>query len=686
MNHKQHLQHWLPNLVCLLWGMFYPARRAPFFPALRKNFIYKEGIRHETLTRRSRVLILFAALAVASTAYAHDPGGTISGVYNEQDWEIITTPGEASGGNVLYSFTMSGSRTDYPSAYVIAHIIWDSGSENHHVESGETLSIPTGTDFTVQAGVIIPSVIGHGHPNEMGTTWGIGNAATYTSTGSAPTTYFITFGIPAVPAASAGGTLVRYEFRNEEGETVATHEAIPGDAATEVEIGPLDDDSDITMFRVEGETVTFTDANGVIGFIFVPTGLSTLVSGTPTEGSGTAVPAPVLPPVPAPPPITPPEAPEPTTPPPAAPTPPPPVAPPSHPTPPTPTGTGGATKTDIMEAANQITVAVNVVADKVVETGNAELEATNNVVDAVVDGTTAVTEAVDKVTQKIFEASEKAVQGDNRLVDQAVETKGILNAISTKTDGVSARIDALKASVDSQFVKMENIETLLQQEKDRIAAEKTAADGVAATAEATGAAKKAEAESSFNSAVGSIKSHTAEGAGSASKFTLSIPTGREERSIATDPFNGVLGIAFAWVKFIAAVFIAWHFTFWGIGEVQKVLLWAGILGPARGNTVAGSGGQVTSTLVATWITTLLLVAPTTLMALFVDSPANFGSGTISLFGELASSNVGLGAMYFMQNAFPMATLASAMTFYLVIKKGSTAVYLGISAAIRHFTP
>lgn len=482
--------------------------------------------------------------------------------------------------------------------------------------------------------------------------------------------YKIDVPIPANAGDGHGNPNTIYYELSQDGSVISTFTTHAGDPAQTVHLVDLDTDDPITV-QAYRQQVNYVD-NGSGGYTptFTNTPLGPATTGTPTLDGATTNPAPG-------PSAASPVVKQPVIPPPMPSAQPPPYSPSDYGTAPTantpvtgntPTpppfgdtsGTDGATTGDIATAANGIVAAVNANSAQNVDLTNKMIHVIDGMNTYVGGQVSIVGASVDKVGAAVTDGSGK-----------------IVNAVDRTTTEVNSQGN--------------NIVKAIGNLQDQLANQQAAGDGGAAGvqggSQAAGSAAQGTASSGFQSAVGNIKTLDGTGTSSASVFALTIPGihGSSGTAINLDPTGHLLGTVGAWVKALIALVVAWKFTFFAISEVQLVLLHAGILGPARGNTVAGSGGQITSTLVATWTTVVMLAAPTALMAIFTDMPTLFGSGGVSIFGALPSdSGIGGGVLLFMDTFFPTATVLSAAISYLLVKKASTAIYLGISAAIRWF--
>jgi len=169
---------------------------------------------------------VIAVLLLVTCAKAHDSGGTLSGTYFEVTWASTWTPiGTPSAGMQTYAYSLSGSRSDFPAATICAHVT-HSGGTVIHLDGSGTFQVPAGEDFLVQIGNLIPPTLGHGHPNEIGTTWGVGSGAYFTAAAGTNCTF-------SVNITNSSGVAVWYRAVHSVDGVLGTSLLQPGETWTQ---------------------------------------------------------------------------------------------------------------------------------------------------------------------------------------------------------------------------------------------------------------------------------------------------------------------------------------------------------------------------------------------------------------------------------------------------------------------
>jgi len=142
-------------------------------------------------------------------------------------------------------------------------------------------------------------------------------------------------------------------------------------------------------------------------------------------------------------------------------------------------------------------------------------------------------------------------------------------------------------------------------------------------------------------------------------FTLHMPAIMSGKTwhlnpFTSDKFQGVahwFRQAVAWLTLI--VLASWVWT-----NVQNMLIVTAAAPQAKGNTVAGSGGQITAFFAAIAITTAIVVFITALLSW------SFGEITFSALSSLATQNpmtsLASGSAYMLTELLPVATIISAL--------------------------
>ncbi len=259
-------------------------------------------------------------------------------------------------------------------------------------------------------------------------------------------------------------------------------------------------------------------------------------------------------------------------------------------------------------------------------------------------------------------------------------------------DSGAAATDAVKTADFKEGI--EQIVGELKKANDYSDAEEKRIEAAAADAEkavdegpAKMAAKQAEAQAEANSAIPSASSFTGTAATSSSIFTITLP-GSEliaPKTMNVDPSaNTKWNTVVAWLRGVLAVLVSGYLTWWLYQELGQYLFFSSLLAPARGNAIAqGTGGQLTSAIVAAWMTLTLLALPTAIMAL-VDSSdllVTTGTAVVNIYDN-APSGIGQGAVYLVYLILPVPVIATALTTMFIAKKGGMVIYFGVAAAIR----
>lgn len=200
-------------------------------------------------------------------------------------------------------------------------------------------------------------------------------------------------------------------------------------------------------------------------------------------------------------------------------------------------------------------------------------------------------------------------------------------------------------------------------------------------------AKQSEAEAEASSAIPSASSFSGTASKSNSIFSITLPGSDliSPKTVNVDPSgNTKWNTVVAWLRGVLAVLVSGYLTWWLYQELGQYLFFSSLLAPARGNPIAqGAGGQLTSGLVAAWMTLTLLAMPTALMAL-VDSAdllVTTGTAVVNIYDN-APSGIGQGAVYLVYLILPVPVIATALTTMFVAKKGGMVIYFGVAAAIR----
>lgn len=183
---------------------------------------------------------------------------------------------------------------------------------------------------------------------------------------------------------------------------------------------------------------------------------------------------------------------------------------------------------------------------------------------------------------------------------------------------------------------------------------------------------------SANISGGGVSTPTVPASSSALSFT-----------IAGEPVNllptGVILTGFTIMKLLIQTILIFGWIYYMQKEMRDVLKTVGVAPQSRGNTLAGSGGQITAAIAASLFTLLLLGVPVAMAAL-----ADNGIGwkqTVDFFSAFTEGGAtGEGALVLMSQAFPILTFAAIMNNIIIFKVGGTIIMSGAVAAARWIVP
>lgn len=163
-------------------------------------------------------------------------------------------------------------------------------------------------------------------------------------------------------------------------------------------------------------------------------------------------------------------------------------------------------------------------------------------------------------------------------------------------------------------------------------------------------------------------------------WVVSMPIGGGgSREIDLNPLHvdGVSEI-FQWVRLVISVIILWWFEVFCWNKFEEVSRSAAAGTQARGNTVAGSGGQITSTLNASVIAVIFVSLPGAMFAIYTSSFVVISAiypDAVSSVDVLPSGSNFLNAAFFLLNAFfPTTLLLIVLAQTFVVRKGSYLVF------------
>jgi len=166
-----------------------------------------------------------------------------------------------------------------------------------------------------------------------------------------------------------------------------------------------------------------------------------------------------------------------------------------------------------------------------------------------------------------------------------------------------------------------------------------------------------------------------------------ITLGNTGKTLNLDPasyptFAAYASFLKACIAWLAATLFGFYLWNW-CKELYLVL--AGTM-PAKGNTVAGSGGQVTSLVVAIAITAIMISFPVAFWTMADSGYTWAPSLTQNPLQLVGASNLGaMGAMglYLFNFFMPVGTLLACLTSYLIVLRGGLVLVAVLQTGIRY---
>jgi len=286
-------------------------------------------------------------------------------------------------------------------------------------------------------------------------------------------------------------------------------------------------------------------------------------------------------------------------------------------------------------------------------------------------GTTASTTTIPSTTN-LPAAMPTSVNASNvwRTQTGNVTTDGLTN--STFREG----IDKVTARQDTQINYQKKLD-------EKQTADKTALDANTESVVKTAALAAGEAtKNAYRAAMGNTTATTGASGGSSSMSIALAGTGITANLAPWD--DSTLHTVAQVVKAVITAFIFFYYCKWQAARFKEYMATLAIAPQAKGNTVAGTGGQITALLSAVIITFILVTAPVALVALS-DTGLGWGSN-LNLFGGLASNSIGKMGFDILSEFFPIDTAVTAMSGQLVTLIAGTAICTGFAAAIRYVIP
>lgn len=414
-----------------------------------------------------------------------------------------------------------------------------------------------------------------------------------------------------------------------------------------------------------------------------------------TAPTGTnTVPAPSVLPTPSP--VAPTPTPTPTpTPPTPAPSPSPlPVAPIPAPNP-TPAGGNPVTASDLMTTGNLIKNAIDAGTTSAATNAAAIVTAVN---DQKANDTTLANNALTQAnanTDKLVVVGNSQINTLKSFADTAhTDSSALASAIGVMNTSMAARDAARDAKLTTIGTNTQSaansLGTLVTSDAARVTQETadrtswtTSKDGNWAGSAAT---QNAAAQSSVTGAVGGTSiSQGPDTPGTSSDMTVHIGS----TVVDVAPWNiPLVHTGFGIIKALLAIFFAWEYFVWVYTTMQKAMHMVVTTPQTRGNTYAGTGGQITALVAAGVITGVILAVPAALGA-YVDVGGTLGwKSSLHLFNGIAGMGGGMGQMVLdlLGEALPLTTIVGIMTGKLAVLVAALSVGVGASVAIRWIVP
>lgn len=475
-----------------------------------------------------------------------------------------------------------------------------------------------------------------------------------------PPEYEVRIQLPGNPSTHEWVTWVAYQGE----ENVGEHALGPRDPPYLWIITGLESDAPVEVRQVKKQFFV------VDGELFWTDGTTTTVLGqfAPTLTTET-VPVHDVPPVPSVPdseiprPVDPPTAPEPTTPP-TAPTP---TTPPTKTEGPIPFGAFGSTapvsQQDAYDVTDKTLEGLDAVSETVAESGQAVTSAVDKVGTAVWDAGVANVEATDKVASAVYDGFSKSISATGTVGNSVERLRQEQGAAMSQANYVLGEIrDGISA--------LEGQSQAGEAEKQQIGEE------AYEDAQEEGGTAASEAASEVSSRmVGVTISST--GPSRPSAMTVSSTY---LGTVNLDPFeHDDLQGPIQWVKNLIVLVLGGLFLWWGWGQFTELQVEVSASRQAAGNTVAGSGGQVTALIAATAITAIILGIAATFFALL----GGYAFPTNPFAGASGPVNVGL---YLLYGFLPVPEIFGILTSVIAVKAGRAVIFATASTLIRFIVP
>jgi len=257
---------------------------------------------------------------------------------------------------------------------------------------------------------------------------------------------------------------------------------------------------------------------------------------------------------------------------------------------------------------------------------------------------------------------------------------------ATGTDKAAGEGDGVTNQVYREGVvklvdKLEQIE--ISKTKEKEAAQKAASDSLQ-TADASGSSAAASLAATIPTA-GAFPSGPSISSGGAQDFTVRFPAIFGGLIVDLDPLReDRLGPTAAWLRGAFYWLTIVGFGYWASTRVGDWVKGASQLQQTRGNTVAGTGGQLTAALGAA----IIVVTIST----FIVALVGYLAGEFSLSAILAKISVNpmagysAKALYLLDGVFPIATIITALVARISWNLYASSTFAGAMAFIRFVNP
>lgn len=175
------------------------------------------------------------------------------------------------------------------------------------------------------------------------------------------------------------------------------------------------------------------------------------------------------------------------------------------------------------------------------------------------------------------------------------------------------------------------------------------------------------------------------GGGAAPDMVIAMPALLGGHSINLNPFTeGRFGTIAAWCRAAISWFVLIGLALWIWDEVDKKVVTAAQAQQAKGNTVAGTGGQITALIAAALMTVAITVFVTAMLTW------TFGSIGFSMFRGLFGTDpfgtMASGSLWMLDQLVPVATVVLAIVAKLSFKLYVIPLHGLCVTVIRFFVP